>query len=248
MGYVNRIFCLFKIIKQDQESDILNLILVDIEESKSIYSKINEMKKFNELPKDYDSKNIISILLASEFKCKILLNYSDLHLKSVYDLSEKENLGPKHFIMLSQILIELNKERIEIGKEALKRALHILINESPLNSSLCLNIYIKLIEISPVRDSTILYFEESIKLLKGIIINDILLTDIKWLISESWSNGIYYYKCVKYIKSEEWMKISLALSNFLSPSDDIREFISKSYPIVLSKITDQKSLSELKKK
>lgn len=249
MGYVNRIHCLFKLGSRDKEkeNDLLNIMLIDIEESKMIYNKINEMKRFNELPKEFESKSIISILLVSEFKCKVLLNYSDQNLKFIFDLCEKECLGPKIFLTLSQIVNEKDKKRLDISKEALKRSLHLLIHESPLNINLCLSVYIKLIEISPNRDSSFSYYEDSLQLLKSNNIQACSKSDIKFLIVESWNHGIYYFKCNKFVKSEEWMKISLSISNYLDNNDELRVEISNSYPLILSKINDQK-LQDLKKK
>lgn len=71
---------------------------------------------------------------------------------------------------------------------------------------------------------------------------------MKWFASESWNNGVYYYKfgiifinlifirLARYTKAELWMSIAVAFCNLLSQDDTLRNTIISSYSATLEKL------------
>jgi hypothetical protein len=114
--------------------------------------------------------------------------------------------------MASEISPEYSKGKSSsfptlVCQEALKRALRIYLNETNHDMirirliffffSHTVSIYKKLIQLSPKREISLGYYNDVKYVLnesKASLDCNSCVNQLKWFMSDSWNNGIYYYK------------------------------------------------------
>lgn len=107
---------------------------------------------------------------------------------------------------------------------------------------LIVSMYRQLINAARNRDDTIGLFEQCLNHLNSfpsveLVHKQVPHIEMRWIVSECWNNGVYYYKCGKHEKAEKWMSLSISLSRFVDKSDvELHNKIHNSYASVLKKI------------
>eukprot|EP01080_Neovahlkampfia_damariscottae_P006583 gene6583-10746_t len=252
---LNRISCLFDSLRdsKEKEAEILKQILIDIETTKKVIHKLNEFKTpissfdqiginpFKQIKNDSEDK-IISFLYYSEFKAKVMLKCGDDDLINVLENASKEQISPNTYFSMAKTASDISNEYSKVCQEALKKSLRIYLNENSQDIFQILAIYKKLIQLSPKRDISLGYFNDV-----KYVLNELKLTStdsnvnslLRWLMSDSWNNGVYYYKLSNYQKAEQWMSSCLQVAKFVSNEDSDKNYITHIYPSILEKLSSK---------
>ena len=92
------------------------------------------------------------------------------------------------------------------------------------------------------RDETIHLFEQCLNLLNSfpnaeVAHKQVSHVEMRWIVSECWNTGVYYFKCSKHEKAEKWLGLAMNLSVFIDEGDvALHTTLHKSYSSVLEKI------------
>ena len=207
----------------------------------SVNTKVNEFKQAFDLIKSLamndeiiTSKNLVT---SQNFHFNCEIGASDAQLMEILDICTRDNLSSEVFVSMSALALESKK--FEFSQECLKRALISNMNQTIVNVKECLKIYIRLIQLSQKKEVTLPFFEDALKLIKGSYVSEDVGDLVKWIVSECWNNGVYFYKLLSHVKAEQWSKLSYNLAMCLEDRDELKKRITEGYGDLLKRFEIQ---------
>ncbi|EFC48396.1 predicted protein [Naegleria gruberi] len=207
--YLMKIHCVIEEVKSSEEyvngeelslknREKLQLMLDEIQNCKKLLSKISE-KESGGLEKKPDK--VYTLLYLAELQILVMLKCDEVLIMDVVSSTSKLDgiIGPNIFEAMSSICLSNEKQvYYQSAKHSLQTALRKAMHNSSPNYNKVVHLFTSLIQICRTREESMSFFEELFKLLNQIKPNDHFLKSEQkhfvWLCTESWNNGVYYYK------------------------------------------------------
>ncbi|KAG2383399.1 hypothetical protein C9374_004070 [Naegleria lovaniensis] len=252
--YLMRIYCAVEVTRRsDEYANGAQLTQKNREILQKALDDTQSCKKLLQLlARDYQSMDsnrdkIYPLVHLAEIQLLTMLGCDEALVIDVINATLKLDsiTGPGVYEMIASICCSADSNGNTYhaaAKYALQMALKKILHGTSTNYSKALSLYTLIIQICNSREESYTVFEEVLKLLNQIKPSEQFVQSehntFVWFCTESWNNGVYYYKLLKNDKAQEWMKLSVKLCCYLSAEEEVVKTITERYAIAFEKLSN----------
>nr|CAG4712057.1 unnamed protein product [Naegleria fowleri] len=252
--YLMRIYCAIEITRRSEEySSGIQLTQKNREILQKALDDTQACKKLLQLlARDYhridsNKDKVYPLIHLAEIQLLTMLGCDEALVIDVINTTLKLDSisGPGVYEMIASICCSADNHGYSYqsaAKYALQMALKKILHGNSTNYSKALSLYTLIIQICRTREESYTVFEEVLKLLNQLKPNEQFIQSehntFVWFCTESWNNGVYYYKLLKNDKAQEWMKLSVKLCCYLSPEEEVVKTITERYAIAFERLSN----------